>query len=1473
MPNNTLPTGVGVGRVTVALGSGHPGDESYVYILIGNPPPPAVPGFFNDGTGEADTNPPGAPDGGSASKLPSGLYRSKDNGLNFTKVMLRELLFHPTTPPTEHPHDINLLGVEASDTGALEVDLADRNVVYVGGSRRFQANDPYSAHGASLTHGLIRVDTGNMRDSTYVAPNGAVPNDGDDITKALVGTFTKTEKADKGKYVSGADYIGEGVFWYDLEQDQSGENGGKRDVPRAVTDFTFANGKLLAATSEGLFRLTPASFGYDATSGGFGITVTKISGSPYTKPTLAWTDLNGNLAIADLTSVALDPIDRSRFYTSEAGTGTTVLQGLGTATVAGGTLTGPVVNFFGNLDIPTGATIRVGAPDPLDPNSPRNVYRNWFYANGRAALVERSPNGGLTFLTPENKGLSVAQPADFLPPLAVGTERVAGIDPMTGLTRTYDQLLFGTDRVYLSRTSANEWSVVGADRPLSARGGLVSALAFAPPLVERVAGIYAGTTAGEVFVNLGNDPNNPFFQDRSAGLPRSPILGITVDPNNPSVAYVTLADTVRDGSAGEVWYTADAGQHWTNISSNLPPDIAAYSLALDPRTFATTPRGRLYVGTDVGVYTSVNNGTSWQSLGVGLPHAPTVDLQLDTRTDTLAAATQGRGLFALSTDIIGARAVGTTPTTPVGPGASTPAAATPIASVTVTFNEALDPTSFTVADVRVTGPGGRSVRVTSVAPTDAGNTTFQINFDPQGTSGADDGTYTVVVGPAINDAFGNPLDQNGNGINGEASDAFTFTFVINGTDDGRFLSGLFHDLLGRAADIPGFASLLAGIDDARFAQLPAIASGLVGSDAARTALITSLYQSSRTPASLLGVGDLLGVAPTADEVNRWLNLLRSGAKPEALLQELLADDRYFTQNRPGVRAINGDVTAYVKQVTQDVLGRAPSDEELQRFLTIVNAAGVAARRQIGGYFITTVDYFQDVVRRDYQNVLGRAPSQAEVDGAVGRFRSAAALTQEQFLAELYGSQEFFDRAPALVGASGSGTNETYVRALYAQLFPGDTVQPAELTAGLNQLSGGTSRRDYALQLLSTDRYRVHPGYGLVDRLYQRFLGRAAAPAELAYWKGRFDGGLRDEFLVAELLSSEDFVARNKGSATSAHDIDVSWVNAAYTQAFGRLSGPSPEELQANLDFLARGERTGRNGFAGFLLGAPEFFDRETTQVYQQFLGRAPAAAELAYWRTVLARSGAAGQLSPSEGLIAALLGSRDYFVRQTDGQGLHTNQSWINSLFSSLRIPADATAANAALNAILNGFRPQRLAEVNGILAGVEYRTRFTRDSYQTYLGRQPSQPEVDFWLGQFRAGLTQEGLIASLVGSSAYFDRSASIVGATGPSTTTTFIQAAYLQLFGVAATSSEVTYWIGRLATISRQQLAAELLVTDRYRFDPVGGLVTRLYRQYLGRDANAAELAFWQTQYRNGLRTEGLVADLVSSNAYFVLGHTFP
>src|SRR5205814_1371346 len=113
--------------------------------------------------------------------------------------------------------------------------------------------------------------------------------------------------------------------------------------------------------------------------------------------------------------------------------------------------------------------------------------------------------------------------------------------------------------------------------------------------------------------------------ERDAGLPGWAVTDTRVDPSDAQRAFAALG-------FGGVWMTANAGVTWTNITGNLPTNLAVNSLAVDWRT--ATPR--LFAGTLHGVFASADGGATWARFGDGMPNTDVRDLDFLPQFDVLA---------------------------------------------------------------------------------------------------------------------------------------------------------------------------------------------------------------------------------------------------------------------------------------------------------------------------------------------------------------------------------------------------------------------------------------------------------------------------------------------------------------------------------------------------------------------------------------------------------------------------------------------------------------------------------------------------------------------------------------------------------------------------------------------------------------------------------------------------------------------
>ena len=106
----------------------------------------------------------------------------------------------------------------------------------------------------------------------------------------------------------------------------------------------------------------------------------------------------------------------------------------------------------------------------------------------------------------------------------------------------------------------------------------------------------------------------------------------------------------------------------------------------------------------------------------------------------------------------------------------------PFSEVRVTFDQPIASASFTAEDISIVDPRGVSVSINGLEK--VGTTTYRFLFAQQDLGGS----YSVTIGPQITDAVGNAMDQDGNGVNGEATDRFAGNIVFSDITSPRAIS-------------------------------------------------------------------------------------------------------------------------------------------------------------------------------------------------------------------------------------------------------------------------------------------------------------------------------------------------------------------------------------------------------------------------------------------------------------------------------------------------------------------------------------------------------------------------------------------------------------------------------------------------------------------------------------------------------------
>jgi photosystem II stability/assembly factor-like uncharacterized protein len=148
--------------------------------------------------------------------------------------------------------------------------------------------------------------------------------------------------------------------------------------------------------------------------------------------------------------------------------------------------------------------------------------------------------------------------------------------------------------------------------------------------------VWGGTITGSVFFSSDGGAT---FASRFNGLPSAIVTSIVPYTADGRSAYITFGGFL--GASSHIFYTTNAGQTWTNLSSNLP-DIPVLSLAINP-----ADENDLFVGTDIGVFRNPSGSSDWFTFNQGMPIVPIYGLTFSQANGNLYAATYGRGIFRI----------------------------------------------------------------------------------------------------------------------------------------------------------------------------------------------------------------------------------------------------------------------------------------------------------------------------------------------------------------------------------------------------------------------------------------------------------------------------------------------------------------------------------------------------------------------------------------------------------------------------------------------------------------------------------------------------------------------------------------------------------------------------------------------------------------------------------------------------------
>lgn len=219
-------------------------------------------------------------------------------------------------------------------------------------------------------------------------------------------------------------------------------------------------------------------------------------------------------------------------------------------------------------------------------------------------------------------------------------------------------LYFGSNYLFKYTESGKKWDVISAD--LTAQqdkqlkgskndytgyhsyGALFSI--SESPLDRNV--IWTGADDGPIHITQDGGKT---WTEVSKNFPtESPTFAVVSEIEashfDKATAYVVYDNHTREDHRAYVYRTGDFGRTWTDISGNLLRNGSSYVIREDP----INPK-LLFVGTEFGVFVSIDRGERWVQLKTNLPTVAVRTMAIQKRDRELIVGTFGRAIWV--TDI------------------------------------------------------------------------------------------------------------------------------------------------------------------------------------------------------------------------------------------------------------------------------------------------------------------------------------------------------------------------------------------------------------------------------------------------------------------------------------------------------------------------------------------------------------------------------------------------------------------------------------------------------------------------------------------------------------------------------------------------------------------------------------------------------------------------------------------------------
>ena len=194
---------------------------------------------------------------------------------------------------------------------------------------------------------------------------------------------------------------------------------------------------------------------------------------------------------------------------------------------------------------------------------------------------------------------------------------------------------------------APEMSIMGVpgDKPMASKHDGYAASSTATQVREspsRPGVIWVGTEDGNLQISMDGGESFTNVIGNIQGAPKGYTHISRIEPSHfdPGTAYVAIDNHRNDDWKPYLFKTSDFGKSWASVATNLPKSGPIQALREDYDN-----SNLLFVGTEFGLYVSLNGGKEWKPFMTGLPTVRVDDILIHPRDRDLIIGTHGRSIL------------------------------------------------------------------------------------------------------------------------------------------------------------------------------------------------------------------------------------------------------------------------------------------------------------------------------------------------------------------------------------------------------------------------------------------------------------------------------------------------------------------------------------------------------------------------------------------------------------------------------------------------------------------------------------------------------------------------------------------------------------------------------------------------------------------------------------------------------------